>query len=242
MNDNDVLEIDLLQVFKEIKKNLLLFISICLITCAAGYAVSSFLIPKKYEATAKIIIVKEENGSNSAVTYNDIQLSQKLASTYKQILMSEAISDEVIDNLNLNESYGIDTEAYGKIVSINAADSTEVMNITTKTTDPKLSADIANEIVDVFISKIYDIMEVQNVTILNGAKVPTKKTSPSNMKSAMIGGLIGAMICALITLIKILTDTKVKTEEEVKQIFTDVPVIGMIPDFLEREIVYDEEV
>ena len=243
MDDNDVVEIDLLQILAVIKKNIVLFIAICIFCCTAGFACSKFVLPEKFKATSKIIIVKEENGSSSSssVTYSDIQLTQKLASTYKQILMSEAISDEVIDELDLYNLYGIDTEKYNKMVSVAAADSTEVMSISVETTDPQLSSNIANKIISVFINKIYDIMEVQNVSILSNAKVPTKKSGPSVMKYTAIGGLIGAMICAIIAVIQTLTDTKVKTEEEVKQIFTEYPIIGTIPNFLVKEVNYDDE-
>lgn len=243
MNNNDeIIEIDLLHVLEIIKKNLIMFISICIVTCTIGFAISKFVLDETFTAVAKIIIVKDEKASSSSstsITYSDIQLSQKLASTYQQILMSEAISDTVIDNLNLRE-YGIDSGKYGKIVTVKAADSTEVMNISVETTDPKLSANIANEIVKVFISKIYDIMEIQNVTILNNAKVPSRKSGPSTFKWTAIGGLIGACICALIAFIEAITDTKIKSEKEVKEIFTDCPIIGSIPDFLPKEIKYDD--
>lgn len=229
--EDDVVEIDLLQVLNVVKKNLFLFLAICIFTCTCGFAYSKFLIPEKFNATAKIIIVKDESSSSSTVTYNDVVLSQKLASTYKQIILSEAISDEVIANLGLNIGSG----AFNSLIKVEAADNTEVMNITASTTDPRLSASIANEVVRVFISKIYDIMDVQNVSILNDAKVPTRKSSPSNTKWGMIGGLVGLVLCAVITIIKVLTDTKVKTEEEVKQIFNDYPIIASIPDFEIKE-------
>lgn len=243
MNENDVVEIDLLQILSVVKKNLILFIAICVLTCTAGFAVSKFVLDEKFTATAKIIIVKDENtgSSSTSVTYSDIQLTQKLASTYKQILMSEAISDEVIDNLDLDTNYDIDNEAYSKIVSVNAADSTEVMNISVETTDPQLSTNIANEIVEVFISKIYDIMEVQNVSVLNSAKVPTKKSGPSVTTWTAIGGLVGLVICAAIAIVQLFTDTKVKTEEEIKAIFTNLPIIGQIPNFLDKEVVYEDD-
>lgn len=242
MNDNDVVEIDLLQVLAVVQKNLLLFIAICVLTCTAGFATCKFAMTEEFSATAKIIIVKDESKSSStSLTSSDIQLSQKLASTYKQIIMSEAISDTVIDNLDLRKK-GFTSTTYNNCVSVSAADQTEVMNISVTTSDPQMSADIANEVVDVFISKIYDIMEVQNVTILNNAKVPTKKSGPSTTKWTAIGGLVGLVICGIIALIKVFTDTKIKSEEEVKAIFNNkYPIIGTIPDFLEKEIEYDDD-
>lgn len=229
MND-DVVEIDLLQIWNIIKKNIITIISICLLCSAIGFSCAKFLLPKQYKTSTKIIVVKDETESTSSVTVSDLQISQKLATVYKQIIMSEAISDEVIANLDLDTKYGFETKDYSKIVNVTSEDNTEVLTVSVETTDPELSANIANEIVDVFIGKIYDIYDVKNVSVLNRAKVPEKKSGPSGLKYTMIGGCLGLLISAAIVMIKLLTDTKVKTEDEIKEIF-DYPIIGTIPDF-----------
>ena len=92
---------------------------------------------------------------------------------------------------------------------------------------------------NVFEEKIFDIMQIENVTTLTEAKIPQKKSGPSTLKNTAIGLVLGLLICAGITVFILLTDTKVKTEEEVKRIF-DYPIIGSIPDF-EIEEPEDEE-
>lgn len=41
-NSNDVLKIDLLQILKLIKKNILIFIAISVLTCTVGFAYENF--------------------------------------------------------------------------------------------------------------------------------------------------------------------------------------------------------
>lgn len=231
--DNDT--IDLLKLFEIVMKNIVWFIIVIILCGTVAYAGTTLLIDKTYSATATVIIVQNNNSNASqAVTYNDVQLSQKLVSTYTQILQSEAIGDSVVANLDLYDKYEIDTEKLNKMVEVKAASNTEVMNITATTKDPKLSADIANEMVSVFKKKIFDIMSVENVTVLNSAKIPTKPSGPSVLKNTAIGMMIGAVLCGIYAVIVLLTDTKVKTEEDVKKIF-DYPVIGVIPEFNAEE-------
>lgn len=231
--DNDT--IDLLKLFEIVMKNIVWFIIVIILCGTVAYAGTTLLIDKTYSATATVIIVQNNNSNASqAVTYNDVQLSQKLVSTYTQILQSEAIGDSVVANLDLYDKYEIDTEKLNKMVEVKAASNTEVMNITATTKDPKLSADIANEMVSVFKKKIFDIMSVENVTVLNSAKIPTKPSGPSVLKNTAIGMMIGAVLCGIYAVIVLLTDTKVKTEEDVKKIF-DYPVIGIIPEFKVEE-------
>ena len=240
-HDNEY-EIDLLQVWEIIKEKLILFILICMVTCTIALCITKFLMKEEFTATAKMIVVQKSDSASAQqnYTYSDLQLSQKLAATYSQIIMSEAISDPVISNLNLYDLYQIDSEKYGKIVKVSSANNTEVMNIDVTTNDPQLSTDIANEVVDVFEDKIYDIMQIENVTTLTDAKVPQKKSGPSTLKNTAIGGIIGLLICSVITILQLFTDTKVKTEEEVKKIF-DYPIIGSIPDFEIKDAEEDEE-
>ena len=237
-------EIDLLQIFEIVRKNLLTFILICMVCCTAAFALTKYGMKERFTATAKLIIVQKNDSSSSQqnYTYSDQQLSQKLANTYSQIIMSEAIADPVVTNLNLYDDYGISTDGYKKIVSVSSANNTEVIDVSVTTNDPQLSAKIANEVVRVFEEKIYDIMQIENVTTLTEAKVPQKKSGPSTTRNMMIGGMAGLLICALITVINLFTDTKVKTEEEVKKIF-DYPIIGSIPDFeiKEKEVEADDD-
>ncbi len=193
MYENDEIEIDLSRVFEIIKKHFKPFALIVLAASIVAALITLFLIPKKYTAEAKLIIVQKSNPDSQQISYNDLQTSQKLVNTYSEILKSEAISDEVIRNLNLDNE-GIDHSAYLEMVNISSVKDTEVIKISVETKDPALSARIANEIVDVFQRKIVKIMNIENVTVLNSAKVPEQKSSPSNVKNTLIHLILGCVI------------------------------------------------
>ena len=226
MNENDEIEIDLSRVFEIVKKHFKPFALIILATSVVAALVTLFLIPKKYTAETKLIIVQKSNPDSQQISYNDLQTSQKLVNTYSEILKSEAISDEVIQNLKLDD---LDTEGYQKIVKISSVKDTEVITVAVTSKDSKEAATIANEVVRVFQDKIYSIMNIENVTVLNSAKVPEKKSSPSTMRNTLVGFLLGCVIDGCIVVYLLLNDRNIRTEEEMKQIF-DYPIIGLIPD------------
>ena len=221
MNEKEEIEIDLARVIDIIKKHFNLFVIIILIVSIIAALITMFLIPKKYTAEAKLIIVQKSNPDSQQISYNDIQTSQKLVNTYSEILKSEAVSDEVIKNL--------DHSSYLKMVNISSIKDTEVIKISVETQEPKLSAEIANEIVLVFQKKIATIMNIENVTVLNSAKVPEQKSSPSNFKNILIGFLLGCIIDGCFVIYFLLNDRNIRTEEELKKIF-NYPIIGLIPD------------
>ncbi|RGR76718.1 hypothetical protein DWY25_00055 [Holdemania filiformis] len=228
MNEKEEIEIDLSRVIDIIKKHFNLFVIIILIASIIAALITMFLIPKKYTAEAKLIIVQKSNPDSQQISYNDIQTSQKLVNTYSEILKSEAVSDEVIKNLELDVK-NIDHSSYLKMVNISSIKDTEVIKISVETQEPKLSAEIANEIVLVFQKKIATIMNIENVTVLNSAKVPEQKSSPSNFKNILIGFLLGCIIDGCFVIYFLLNDRNIRTEEELKKIF-NYPIIGLIPD------------
>lgn len=226
VNEQDEVYIDLGRVWEAFKKIWILCVGITLVTTIVGFLISAFLLTEVFTATSRLIIVQQSNSdANQQITYNDVQLSQKLVSTYTEIIKSEAVLDKVSENLNII----YDAEDLHEMLSVKSVNNTEVIDVSVTSQDPELSAKITNEIVEVFQEEVYKIMNVSNVTVLNEAKVPTRKSGPSNTKNAGIGFAVGFMISALIVVIKTLKDTKIKTEDEVRAIF-DYPIIGVIPN------------
>ena len=128
MYENDEIEIDLSRVFEIVKKYFKPFALIILAASIVAALITLFLIPKKYTAEAKLIIVQKSNPDSQQISYNDLQISQKLVNTYSEILKSEAVSDEVIRNLKLSQD-GIDHKAYLDMVNISSVKDTEVIKI-----------------------------------------------------------------------------------------------------------------
>ena len=184
-----------------------------------------------FSMTNLMILILYSNGEYKNVKKYEEQLRTIWKQTSDESIKKQAFF--ILYSFSYDK-YEIDTEKLNKMVEVKAASNTEVMNITATSKDPKLSADIANEMVSVFKKKIFDIMSVENVTVLNSAKIPTKPSGPSVLKNTAIGMMIGAVLCGIYAVIVLLTDTKVKTEEDVKKIF-DYPVIGVIPEFKVEE-------
>ncbi|MEA5026317.1 putative capsular polysaccharide biosynthesis protein YwqC [bioreactor metagenome] len=233
MENEEAVFIDLQHVLDILKKYWLIF-TLIIIACGCFFGIfTKYFVDKTYTAVGKIIVVKQadSNLTLDSLTYSDIQLSQKLVDTYSEIMKSEVISDAVIKNLNLQ----ISNATYNQMVTVSSVNDTEVIVISVESLDPELSAKMANMIIEVFIDKIYDIMNINNVSVLNNAKIPTSASGPSIMLNIIIGIMIGLVLCTVYIFYSLLTDNKVKTEEELKTIF-DYPIIGKIPLLAEMDV------
>lgn len=218
-------EIDLVELWEVIKKNFIKYILFGILFGVIVFAVSKFLITPKYESSVSIIVNSEENKNNQDIQLNDIQLNQKLVGTYTEIIKTRGIADLVIKNLGLDLTY----EEFSDMVSVSSKNDTEIFEVKVVDTIPERAADIANETSNVFKNSIVKIMKVDNVQILDKAIVPSKPSSPKIVKNTAIGFILGFILCMFVSVIKLMTDTTIKSAEDITSEF-DLPVIGMIPD------------
>ena len=219
--------IDLLKIFSKIKELFATCIIICCITTTIAFAYSTLLIDPSYTSYGKMIVVQNADSSaNGQLNINDVNLSQKLVNTYSEILKSEKISDLVISKLGLDYT----NKDFNQMVHISGANDTEVIDISCTSKDPKESTEIVNTVIEVFQDEIYSIMRIENVSILNWAKVPTESSSPNIIKNTIIGGFIGVIISGLLVMLAVILDNKIKTEDDLKDAM-GLSVIGVIPDF-----------
>lgn len=223
-------EIDLIELFKKIIKHLPLIILLSVIVGAASFAVSKFLITPKYDSNATMIVSSSKqntdpNNPQAAVELGQIQANKALISTYSEIVKSKGIADRVIANLGLDMDY----EVFSEKVSIEPVKDTQIISVKVVDTIPERAQDIANETANIFKSSIGDIMNVDNVQILDGASLPEEPSSPKIGKNTAIGIMLGFILGIAIVMIKELTDTRIKSSEDITAEF-DIPVLGIIPD------------
>ncbi|WP_073998312.1 YveK family protein [Anaerococcus urinomassiliensis] len=223
-------EIDLIELFNNIKKHTLLIIILGLLIGGISYGISSFVLTPKYDSNATMIISNSTNVDSQNMPQANVELSQinankALISTYSEIVKSRGIADKVISNLNLDMDY----EEFSEKVSIESVKDTQIISVMVVDTIPERAQDIANETANIFKDSIGDIMKVDNVQILDGATLPEKPSSPNIKKNTAIGVVLGLILGVMISIFKELADTTIKSQDDINKYF-DLPVIGIIPD------------
>lgn len=223
-------EINLIDIYKQFKKNFFLIILFCVIGGAIAYGISSFMLTPKYDSNATMIVsnstsTENQNPQQANVDFGQIQANKALISTYSEIVKSRGIADKVISNLNLDMDYG----EFSEKVSIEPVKDTQIISVKVVDTIPERAQDIANETANIFKDSIGDIMKVDNVQILDGATLPERPSSPNIKKNTAIGVVLGLILGVMISIFKELADTTIKSQDDINKYF-DLPVIGIIPD------------
>lgn len=160
------------------------------------------------------------------VSSADLSASQRLVNTYVSITKSNRVLEKVAQKLDNKYS----ASAISKMVSAKQMGNTEIFSVYVVNSDPSEAARIANVMAEVVPVEIADIIEGSSARVIDHAKVPTSRHSPSYRMSCLIGGVIGALLSIVFITVRFFMDTRVKDEDDLTSLFK-LPILGRIPEF-----------
>ena len=216
-------EIYLSEILTIIKRNILVIIATGILLATFAFVVTSFFIDKKYVSSGTMIVNNKKMESEQ-ITSDEIRSAQNLASVFTIVIKSEPVLGQVASNLRLD----MDTEELSKLVSVTSVDQTQVMEVSVKTKDPKLSSEIANEILLVSPDIIVNTVEAGSVKLISPAHVDEDPVSPNVLQNTMIAGVLGVMLSAGVFILINILDKTFKSEEDIEKQL-GVPLLGVIP-------------
>ncbi len=222
--ENTEYEIDLREIFGMLRKRWLMIASITLSAAILAGVLSFFVLKPQYEASTTMIVSYKQN-QEALMDYSQLQMSQKLATTYSQIIKSNRIADAVIEKLELDLS----AEELNKKISVSQVESTEIFKITVKDNDPELAALIANTEADIFKQEINDMMKVDSVSTIDVAKVPENPVAPNKVMNIAIATVLGMMVSVGLVFVLEFLDRTYKTPTDIER-HLGLPILGAIPD------------
>ena len=228
VENNDVVEIDLMEIFGLMLHRLWLIILCAVAAGAAGYAVSRFVLTEQFESTTRIYVLNRQN--DDTLTYTDVQLGTQLTKDFREIIKSRYVLEQVIDICGLADSSG----SLASRVSVDTQTDTRIVTITVTDTDPARAQYIANELREAAAERIKSVMDIQAVNVVDEANLPTAPSVPSVIKWKVIGFLLGAFFCMAVVLIQFLLDDTIKTSDDIEK-YLGLSTLGMIPMRKEKE-------
>jgi capsular exopolysaccharide synthesis family protein len=116
----------------------------------AAYVVSKRMTPY-YQSSTTVLV--NEAPATKTTDYSSVMLSEQLTSTYAEMMTKDPVLNEVISQLGLSMSAG----KLKGLLTVAPVRDTQLIKITAETTQPQLSADVANSIAAVFSKRIMDI-------------------------------------------------------------------------------------
>ncbi|QOV12496.1 YveK family protein [Viridibacillus arvi] len=223
--------ISLHDIFKTIRKRLLLIISTFILAVSIAGGVSYFLLTPVYEASTQILI-SQKDVENKQFIQQDVQTNLQLINTYSVIIKSPVILTKVVNNLNLNDSL----EVLNKNINVSSEQDSQVINVSVQDTNLKEAVEIANTTAEVFQEEIPKLMNVDNVKILSPAVEikNSKPIRPNPILNMAIASLLGVMIGVGIAFLIEYLDKTIKTEQDISEV-VELQILGLISPISQKK-------
>jgi len=219
---------ELKQIFTVIRKRIWMIVAIVVASCLIVGTYSVFLAAPTYEASTKLIVNHNERYSNGmqAVDWNTVNTNIMLMNSYKEIIRSEAILNQVAE---LHPEFGMTGKMLAKYITAKSTPNSQIMSVYVYDGSYERAVSIANAIAEVFKTQIPGIMKVDNVAILSFAdpnEIPFQ-VSPNTPLNLILAFFVMTMLAVgLAFLIEYMDDT-IKTEADGEKIL-GLPTLSLV--------------
>lgn len=221
---NEDVEIDLVEIWQVIKKQFGLLVIIVILCAILAGVISKFFIAPKYTSSSTIFLTPSIS-ETGVVDYTSQNSNEKLVNNVMALLVQDNILSEVAKQTGMES-----VEDLRNQIKVSNDTNTTLVKVEATTLDPKLSKNIVNSTVNVFIDTMQENLNLKNIEIVDKAKLSYEPSGPNVKKNILMGAAAGFVIDALIVVLKVLTNTKLKSKEEAEKylklpVFCELPVI-----------------
>ncbi|NOU65208.1 chain length determinant protein [Paenibacillus sp. LMG 31461] len=221
------MEIELRQYLTIVQKKIGLIASIVLLSSIVTGLVSYYLIAPLYEASSKIIVNKATDiQGRDNLDYDSIRTNALLIKTYKEIILTPAILDNVVAKY---PELGLTSADLMDMILVSSTVDTQVMTISIRSSSAENAAKTVNAVSEVFKNTIPSIMKVDNVVILNEAKPEDNQgpVSPNLIMNVAIAFVLSLMFAVGLVFFLDYLDDSIQSEVDIEQ-YLGLPTLATI--------------
>lgn len=200
-------------VLKNLARRLWVILIFAAIGGAVMYLVTTQYIEPKYHANVRLYI-------------NSDSSSDDLVDVCGAVVKSQDVLLEIIAESGVKYTY----EQLGKMISFSDVNSTNMIEITVKSTDAAEATAIADVIAFILPDRAEEVIFESKVTVLQYATLPTEPSEPNLGRNTLIGLAAGVLLAVIFITIVYLLDDAIKDREYLTKTF-DIPTLAYIPDY-----------
>lgn len=216
--------IDLKEYFKIIKKRAWIVGLITSVAIIVSAIISFFVLSPVYESNTTILVNSDKARGTDIITTDQINVSQKLAVTYGEIIKSKSVLDEVTKTLGIKGGY----EEIADKINVSSVNETQIISVSVQDTNPQRAADIANVIPKAFTKEVKRITKANSVNLIDKGIVPKIPIKPNKVMNVIIATVLGIMISLFVIFLLEYLDNKMKTPQDIEK-HLGLPLLGVVP-------------
>ena len=123
----------------------------------------------------------------------------------------------------------MDYKDLDKIVGVTNPDSSHVIRIGVTTSDPQMSRNIANSLLNISAEQINQIVGNGMPSVIDESVIhAVQEIKPSMKKYCALGGILAFVLMAGVFIVRMLMDTTIKSEDDIQR-YLGVPLLSSVP-------------
>ena len=224
-------ELTLLDVLRILRRRMIWIIACgALVAAAMSLFTMCFVAPKYSAHTTMYIYTTAQTDSAGSITNSDLAAAESLAATYQQILQSDTVLRSVCTYLNANWSENSFTpDELADLIEVSAIDNTQLLQVWATTSNPRLSAAIANAFAAVGPGEILGVTKAGGVEIVDYGQIPADADGQSVLKNAIFGMAAGLLAACIGAFVWGVYDTRIYEKADVAGSF-DISILAEVTE------------
>jgi len=230
--EKDFIELDFRTIWRLVKKNLVLLIVLTILSAAAAFFISRFLISPQYEASVTLA-VNARDEATTVIASDQLTAARQLVNTYAVILTNDTLLDSIIYELGLDDT----VNSLKRRISAEPVNQTQVMRMTMRDHNPNTARAVLETIMYQAEELLTTTVKAGSVEIVSPPRINYDPVSPRIGLNTAIGAGLGLFLgLSLVFIRKALRNTFISDEDVTTQL--GLSVIGVIPSLNKQEKKY----
>ncbi len=230
MENKTYYTIDVLHVVRTLVQRWWLIVLSGILAGVLGFFISAFAVAPTYSSSIMLYVNNSSfsiGNTSLSITSSEITAAKSLVNTYSEILDNRTTLERVIEKAQVSYTY----EELAEMIEAKPSNDTEIMIVIVTTTDPYVSAKIANCIAEVLPIRISEIIDGASMEVVDSAIPELEKVAPDITQYTIIGAVLGVLFSVLAIMVIALVDDTIHTEEFVLSNY-ELPILAKVPDLV----------
>ena len=192
-----------------------------------GFFYSTFFISPTYSSNLLVCVSNTTSGSEQYIYYNqtDIMASNKLVKACGDIITSNSVLESVSKKVDGKYS----AASIRGMISISSEEENQIFKISVHCSDPEDAAMIANAIGEVAPVIINECLKPTSLNVIDWANPANGPIGPNVSRNTLVFCLLGFVVSYGFFFLRSQFDVYVRSEDDIKNLFGDVPILGVVP-------------
>ena len=203
---------------------------------------TEFFMQKKYSSSVTFYVINSTGADYTSSSV--VSALETLTANYMELIKTDKIVEPIAKKLESEYGIKYTSDDIKRMISTTTIEETAMITLKVTHTDPKIAYNIAtlfSEYAPEYVTEIEksELMsdETTAATIteciktVNYPRLDTSADSPSITKNLAVAILLAAIVVYATYFIIALFDNTIKSEEELKAIFGDYPLMAVIPSW-----------